>query len=370
MKKILLVTTAFTGSGHKSISDALEEQFAEIPGVEVKTIEGFDMAGWIRVPGMRLYSFMTRCIPKVYDALWNFTNAHSPGEGWVGFLCRRRFLECVRAYQPDLVLTVHSVFNEAATWILKKGGLDIPVVVLQADQVDIHRTWCNPDARMTICHTQEAYDTSRKFGIPPERLVRLGFPVRRRFTDLARRGEVRENRLPGPLRCLLMSGGEGAGNLKAYAEAVLGHTDAELTVICGRNRKMLERLKADVAVKYGKRMRVLGYVEEIEQEMLRSDLILARSSPNTLMEAVMLELPVMMIGTDLAQERGNTRLMEKNGLGVSCPSAADIPQMISGMIAGDGKRLREIRAAQRAFRRLDDARDVAVFVASLIPDHE
>ncbi len=370
MKKILLVTSAFTGSGHQSISEALEEQFAEIPGVEVKTVEGFDMSGWVGGPGSRIYSFATRRIPRIFNAVWEFTSAHPPGEGWAVFFCCRRFLECVRGYQPDLVLTVHSLFNEAATRILKKGGLDIPVVVLQADLVSIHRTWCNPDALMTICPTQEAYEASRRFGLPPERLARMGFPIRRRFTDLVLKGEMRGRDLSGPPRCLLMSGGEGAGNLKAYAEAILGHTDAELTVVCGHNRELLEQLKAGVAVKYGSRMTVLGYVDRIEQEMLRSDLLLTRSSPNTLLEAVMLELPVIMVGTDLAQERGNTRLMEKNGLGVSCPSADSIPQTIAGLLAGDGKRLQEIRAAQRAFRRPEDARNVAAFVASLIPDRE
>ena len=41
MKKILLVTSVYTGAGHKSISDSLLEQFAKLPDVQVQVIDGF-----------------------------------------------------------------------------------------------------------------------------------------------------------------------------------------------------------------------------------------------------------------------------------------------------------------------------------------
>ena len=45
-----------------------------------------------------------------------------------------------------------------------------------------------------------------------------------------------------------MGGGEGCGGLRAYAETLLEETDAELTVVCGRNEKLQEQLDYLVSV--------------------------------------------------------------------------------------------------------------------------
>ena len=364
-KRILLVTSAHTGAGHQSISDALAEQFAGMPGVEVKIVDGFDLIGRIGVRLSGLYGFMTRHAPAVFNAAWKRTMAHPPRFAVTSRLYSRCFMKCVRLFQPDLILTVHSLFNTMLTRILEKQGLNIPVVVLQADLVNIHSTWCNPAAFMTLCPTREAYDASIRQGMPPEKLKVLGFPVRGRFCDAARLAGVKDGNPAGPLRCLLMSGGECPGSLSGYARAILENTDAAVTVICGRNKKLYRELGKSLGSQYGGRVTVLGFVSDVEQAMLRSDLLIARGSPNTLMEAVTMNVPVVMIGPLLEQERSNPWFMQHYGLGVPCGSPAEVPEVIRGLLDDDAARLREIRAAQLAFRSFDSARNIAACAAEL-----
>ena len=366
MKKILLITSSLTGTGHQSISDALAEQFATMPGVEVHTMEGFELTGRLSIWLTGVYGFLTRRFPAVYNALWKFTDRHPSRFGWADFLYGRRIAKIFRRIQPDLILTVHSLFNVGLTRILKRRGLEIPLAVLQADLVNIHSTWCNPDALVTICPTGEAYGESLRRGIPPEKLKVLGFPVRNRFCDAAWKADVKGDMPSRLLRCLLMGGGEGCGNLKAYAEAILMHTDSIVTIVCGHNRKLFRRLQKRLGGQFGSRVNVLGFVNDIDQLMLHSDLLVARPSPNTLYEAIMLQLPIVMIGPLPAQEKDNPRLILENRLGVFCPSPADVPGMIHDLIEDGGTRFREIRAAQKMYRRLDDARNVAAFAAKLI----
>ena len=365
MKKILLVTSAYTGAGHLSISEALTEQFSQMPGVEVKVIDGFELMGAKGIRLSRLYGFMTRRSPAVFNASWRFSNTHPPRFTSAARLCSSSFLDIISHFQPDLILTVHSLLNVTLTQILKKHNLHIPLVVLQADLVDIHSSWCNPEAYMTICPTREAYDTSVLLGMPPEKLTILGFPVRNRFCDAARKAEEEEKDISNPPRCLLMSGGEGCGSLKAYAEALLENTDLALTIICGRNKKLFSQLQKTVGKQYAGRVTVLGFVSDVEQDMLASDLLIVRGSPNTLMEAVTMNVPVIMIGPLLEQEKSNPRLMQHYRLGVSCRTPAEAPQVVRGLLTNDAARLREIRAAQREFRSFDSARNIASFVAEL-----
>lgn len=368
-KKILLITSANTGAGHQSISDSLTEQFSVMPDVEVQVIDGFHLMGRTGIHGSKLYNFMLRRIPAFYNASWKLTMTHPPRLTVASFLCERRFMKYIRSFHPDLILTVHSLFNTVITQILKRHDLNIPVVVLQADLVDIHSTWCNPEAYMTICPTREAYDASVRQGMPPGKLKIMGFPVRSSFCRAAREADGNDYDPSRSLRCLMMSGSEGSGSLEAYAESVLGNTDVELTVICGHNRKLQNHLQKSLS-EHGKRVAVLGFVQNVEQTMLHSDLLIARGSPNTLLEAVTMNLPVIIIGPVPEQEKGNARLMTDHNLGVICKSPADAPQVIGGLLSDHRARLKEIRAAQQAFRNADNARDIATYVKELAEPRE
>ena len=365
-KKILLITTTHTGAGHKSISDALTEQFADMPDVELKVIDGFEMLGRFGVMSSGLYGATTRHAPEVFNAGWRFTMNHPSDFAVAARLFRHRFGDCLRQFQPDLILTVHSLFNTFVTQTLELLGLDIPLVVLQADLVSIHSSWCNSRAFRTICPTREAYESSVRQGMPPEKLVVMGLPVRGRFCEAAREMGDQDEKPASPLRCLLMGGGEGAGRLKAYAESILAHTDARVTVICGRNKELQHQLQSSFGAQDADRVRVLGFVPDVEQEMLRSDLLIARGSPNTLLEAVTLTVPLIMIGPLPEQEKGNPELMERNHLGVISRSPEDIPEIFQSLLSDDAARYREIREAQRAWRSLDQARKIAEYVAGLV----
>ena len=365
MKKILLVTSVYTGAGHKSISDSLMEQFAKLPDVQVEVIDGFELMGEIGVQSSKLYGFVTRRARVVWKMAWTITMAQNPKFTTMAHLGNRRFTDYIRNFHPDLILTVHAMFNGTLTRMLEFHGLNIPVVVLQADLVNIHKTFCNPKARMTICPTREAYDCSVRQGMPPEKLKIFGFPTRERFCNAARQASVPDYDGRRPLRCLMMSGGEGSGNLKAYADAILGKTNAELTIICGRNKKLRKALRTGLGTKYGDRLNVLGFVTEVEQEMLKSDLVIARGSPNSMLEAVVMNVPLIVTGALPGQEKDNPQLMQNYNLGVISESPDDVPLIIRDLLYNDGARLKEIRAAQRAYRNFDNARNIAEYVTEL-----
>lgn len=371
MKKILLITSAYTGHGHKSISDALLEQLGTLPGVEARVLDGFALMGEMGVRMSRMYGPMTRYASPVWEASYKLSNrTASLPEGVVAAAIVRRFAQALDAFAPSLILSVHPLFTSSVLWLLAQTGREIPLVVLQADIINIHQAWCEPGAYRTLCPTQEAYECSLRNGMPASRLVRVGFPVRRRFTDLARVAPTAEYDGSRPLRCLLMSGGEGSGNLKRFTAVLMEQTDASLTVICGRNEKLRESLAEAFLPQYEGRLKVLGFVAAVEQVMAANDVLIARGSPNSLMEGVVMNLPLIITGALPGQERDNPPMMANHDLGVLCGQPEDLPGLLH-LLAADGcKRYRAIRAAQRAYRDLDAAHKIAVYVAQLAPEAE
>ena len=368
MKRILLVTSVYTGSGHKSISDSLVEQFSGMPDVEVMVADGFSFAGKLGVQVSKIYKYTTRdkAATALYNICWKYSNRHPSGYRISACLCRRRFLKCIRLFHPDLILTVHSMLNTVLTEMLKMYHLDIPVVVLQADLVNIHSSWCNSDALVTICPSQEAYQSSIRHGMPPEKLKVMGFPTRRQFCEMASYKDSGEVSHRGrPLRCMLMSGGEGSKELRRYADSILAHTDVNLTIICGKNRMLFRRLQKKLGSKYNGQVKLLGFTENLERVMLDSDVLISRSSPNTIMEAVTMTIPVIMTGPILMQETGTPELMQKYGLGVICSSPEEAPAIIRKLQENNAALLQKIRAAQQSFRSFENAREIAKYVAEL-----
>lgn len=368
MKKILLIMSAYTGHGHKSISDALMEQFSAMPGLEVRVLDGFELMGDLGLQMSKMYGPMTRYARHVWEASYNLSNRSAAvPESMVATASARRFLQILEEFEPDLILSVHALFNGSILRLLETAGKQIPLVVLQADIISIHQTWCEPGAYRTICPTQEAYECSLRNGMPPEKLVRMSFPTRKRFTDLARTAPTPDYDGTRPLHCLLMSGGEGSGSLKRYTQVLMEETDACLTVICGRNEKLRESLNEAFLPQYEGRLQVLGFVTEVEQVMAANDLLIARGSPNSLMEGVVMNLPLIITGALPGQERDNPPMMANHDLGVLCSQPEDLPGLLRLLTEDNCKRYKAIRAAQRAYRNLDSAHEVAAYIAGLIP---
>ena len=74
MKRILIFSSDHTGAGHRSITEALTEQFSAFPDVEVQVVEGFETLGRSALFIASLYGFLTRRAPGLYNAAWMGSN--------------------------------------------------------------------------------------------------------------------------------------------------------------------------------------------------------------------------------------------------------------------------------------------------------
>jgi 1,2-diacylglycerol 3-beta-galactosyltransferase len=362
----MLLTSQHTGRGHMSIAEALSEQFSRMDDVYLDMVDGFIFLGSQGVKSSKIYNVVTQRARFVWKAVFKATNKGDFVPETMGLLVNNRLTNYVRATRPDLILTVHPMFVGGVIDALEKGGLNVPVVCVEADIVNIHSTWCDPRVAMAICPTREAYDSSIALGMPKEKLTIIGFPTRARFCDAARAMSVRKYDGSRPLHCLMTGGGGGAGDIEGYATALLRGTDAHLTVICGSNAKLRERLTEKLGERYGARLRVLGFVTQMEEEYAKADLVISRASPNCMFEAIVMAIPMVITGALPGQERDNPDFTLRHGLGVICASPDELPGRIEALTRDGAKLLGEIRRAQMAYRDLDSAKKVAEYVVGMI----
>ena len=366
MARILLLMSQYTGRGHMSIAEALSEQFERMDDIAVDIVDAFQFMGKRGVKSSKIYNIITRRASFAWKAAFSATQNSDFIPDTMGFLVRKRLVHYVRATKPDLILTVHSMFVGSVIDALHKDNIDIPVVCLQADLVNIHSTWCDQRLLKAICPTREAYNRSIEFGMPEEKLELIGFPTRAQFCRSA--GAMADKKFDGsrPIKCLMTGGGGGAGEIEEYAAALMRDTDASLTVICGSNEKLRERLEQKFSMRYGDRMRILGFVSHMSSEYESADVAIMRASPNCMFESIVMGVPMIITGALPGQERDNPRFAVEHGLGIECYDPNKLAECLHGLTAEGGKRLNAMREAQISYRDLNSARKAAEYVRGLM----
>ena len=362
MRKLLIITSMYTGHGHKSIAEALAERLSAYDDIEVKIIDGFALMNrFEQYMAEYTYGPITRIPGKAWE--WNFAAGQTfrkPVTAVVTSMIRARLLALLNSVQPDAILSAHPIFLASVLDVLQEAGLDIPLIAHEVDLVDITEYWYDPRIYRVLAPSREAYACTVAHVDNPDRVIEVGFPVRMRFMNVP---------APAPHEgtvVTVMSGSEGSGILRAVTRVLLKHTDVHVNVVCGRNRKLRKKLKKALGEQYHGRLSVMGFVDDIQNVMVSSDILILRASPNAAMEAVALNVPVILFGQLAGQEQHNPDVLQSHGVAVYCPQPEALPKCINELFANGGAKLEAMRAAQRAYAPVDSAAETARLLDRLI----
>ncbi len=364
---ILIISSNNTGSGHKSIAEALLEEFDKLENVNVKVIEGFNTNGTIGNTVSKSYGFLTRRARVLWKAVWNISLKRPE------LIIRltektmeKNFIKVLDSEKPDLILSIHPNFNAPVLNILYKKGYRIPFVTLIADLISITPLWVDKRANLIICPTEEAKDKSMKFGALESKIEVVKFPIRSRFYNSKNRNDIIvSNKYKKNIKFLLMSGGEGVGNLGNIAEILLQNFNCNVKIIAGKNTVLKSKLENKYANKYSDRIEIFGYVTNVNKIMEEVDILITRGSPNVLMEAVASNLPTIITGALLGQEEENSYYIEKNKLGVLCRDYNNIKFTVEELLKEDGKLVNVIRKSQQEYSDEQSVKKTVDFIVKL-----
>lgn len=366
-KNILIISSNFTGHGHKSITEALSEQFALFPDVNIHVVDGFSLSGGFGLRVGKLYGSVTRNAKEVWKMIWDISmKKPSLLVELTELTVRDSFLKLLKQVNPDVIITVHPSFNGSIINILEEYNIKIPFISIIADLVSISPLWADPRADYTLCPTMESKYKCLEFGVSESRLKVTGFPVRSRFCEhISQQPVNRDYDNSRPLECFIMSGGEGSGNMTSIAKILLNHFNCNIKIVTGRNAYLKKKLEITLQDKYQDRVQILGFTENIQELMLTSDIAFTRGSPNVMMEAVMCNVPLVITGALPGQEEGNPAYALKYNLGVVCKDLRKLRGVVNELLADNAHKLNQIKKSQREYRNPDAAKNIVNFIMSL-----
>ena len=181
-KNILIISSDYTGHGHKSITESLCEKIEKDPNLNVHVVDGFSLGGFPLLNIGKFYGPITRKSEKLWKFIFRFSSYYP---AFINFfieaLIKKNFLKLLDEIKPDLILSVHPNFNGSILNILKNQSIRIPFITFIADLVNISSLWADKRADYIISPTIEAREKCIEFGVPEEKMKVMGFPVRSRF---------------------------------------------------------------------------------------------------------------------------------------------------------------------------------------------
>ncbi|MCM3767049.1 MGDG synthase family glycosyltransferase [Neobacillus niacini] len=361
-KKLLIISSDITGHGHRSITESLCEKVKSHYRVKIHVVDGFSLGTPLLSTIGKAYGPITRNSETLWKLIWKLS-ASTPHlvDTIIETLIKDEFLTLLDEVKPDVILSVHPNFNGSILNILEKQQLNIPFITLIADLVNISPLWADRRANYIISPTLEAQNKCAQFGIPAKKIKMTGFPVRSRF--LRKDGQQRPRyKKEKPLTCLIMSGGEGVGNMEKIARSLLNHFDCTVKIVAGRNKKLKTKLEKSLNSQYGDRVEIYGFTKNVQDLMHTADIAFTRGSPNVMFEAIAANTPLIITGALPGQEKDNPAFAEILNLGVVCKNPKEVPLTVAKLLENDGEKLNKIIRSQRQFLRANAAEEILQFI--------
>jgi len=237
--------------------------------------------------------------------------------------------------RPDMVVSLVPNFNRAMYQSLRAALPEVPYVTILTDFADYppHFWIERGQDQFLVCGTEKAVEQARALGHSRDRIFATsGMILRPRFYEPVTVDRAAERVWLGldPARPtgLVLFGGQGS---KVMLEIAKRLRDTQLILICGRNQKLAEQLKA---LPTNAAHFVEGFTQEVPYYMHLADFFIGKPGPGSISEAVAMKLPVIVERNawTLPQERYNADWVREHHAGMVVPNFRQIDRAVREML--------------------------------------
>ena len=352
----ILILSSDTGRGHRSAAQAITQAVERLGGPPVETVDALAQGRFPVNLSPRLYALTTLYAPPLWA--WAFHLTNGPRRAWLmlrilSFFMEGNLREILREKNPEVVVSVHPLINQATIRAMAQVGSAAPFIIVGTELINIHRAWACPQAFCHIAPTRQAAEALFSYGLSEEKVRFIGPPVKPAFSEERRsRAELKRALELDPARpvVLFISGGEGTGRVYDFVQALArAGLEMQFLVITGRNRRLKARLEE---IHFDFPARIYGFVEEMPVLMHAADLIVTRAGSITVSEALACALPIVFTGALPGQEEGNIAWVVSEGAGRRAETPLRLVAVLRELLA-DEEALAEMsgRAARLINRR-------------------
>ena len=313
----ILVFSASTGGGHKRAAAALKEYIeANSENTEVRITDGLAISGKaynkLICDG---YTTLAKAAPKIYGQLYKTSDKKSK----LNELCNevnkfkgKHLLPEINEFKPNVIISCHAFTATMLGELKTKGEIDIPVISLITDFAP-HYTYIAEGIDHYIVSSEKMVATFKtRFNIDSSRVHAFGIPTFEKFAEEPDKAELREKLgLDKDIKVILfMAGSWGVTEVLDVYKDIIDKTDnCQFVVITGNNQRLYDRFEK---IKNNKTI-VKKFVDNVEEYMQSSNLIITKPGGLTVSESLQCALPMAIYSAYPGQEAENAEFLVESG---------------------------------------------------------
>lgn len=336
----VLILSCNTGEGHNSCGKALSEMFAK-QNIPCRMDDAFRFLS-LSISRMVTvgFTFMYRHLPGVFRFGYQYSEQHprlfegdslvyrflsSGSENLYHFILREGF---------DTVICTHVFSALIVTDVMSRHNRFLRTYFVATDYT------CSPSCAQSDLDAYFIPDAALagefiRCGIPGEKLIPSGIPIRRAFLAAHDKSEMKRRfgLDPQEPHLLVMGGSMGCGPMERLVQQVARTMPrgCAITVICGTNRALKARLDRRFAGDF--RVTVRGFCEEIPELMDSADLFLTKPGGISVTEAAQKHLPMVFVNAVAGCEAYNMRFFTHRGVAVSAADPSALARLTAAILA-------------------------------------
>lgn len=364
----VLILSCNTGRGHNSAAAAIQQALEAHGAVcDIEDVFGFVSDGVSKFMGWG-HSCMYRHFPGVFRFGYGYAEEHEKvfQEDAMAYRFLTRgseqiYRHCVEK-QYDAIICAHVFSALAITDVKKKYPLRAKTYFVATDYT------CSPSMGESnldgyFIPAEALTDEFAACGIPTDRIIPTGIPVRNAFFQPADRAKSRKKiGLPtdGP-HLLIMCGSMGCGPMEELVDELAKRLtgDFHVSVMCGTNDKLKRKLENQQA--HQPRIHMYGFTKDVPSIMDSADLYLTKPGGISVTEAAVKGLPMVFVNAVAGCETHNMRFFLERGGAVTAEKPSDLAELCAQLLRNDAKR-RQMSAALKTCICGDAAKQICSYL--------
>ncbi len=368
---LLSIFFANYGLGHKRVGETIAAEWKAHTGGRVEVVDYFArFTSPVSDAVTRFWYYqIVRFAPTIQGRFYKMMGEIRPDSRFRRAVNRQgmeRLDRYLASERPDVVCCVHWTFAGTMSDLKIAGRTAVPCLTVITDYVS-HGEWLHPGVDRYCVPHGLMRDGLLAHGIPAERIVVSGLPIERKFQRPLDREALR-SRLgltPGVPVVLVMAGAYATlGGVRDVAQVLARFPHPiQALVVCSNAPRLRERVRA-MGEKSPHQFRVFGYVDDVEELMTVSDLLVTKAGGVTVSEALAMRLPMLLYRSIPGQEESNAEFLVEHGAAVAARTPAEVRAALEALLAHP-ERLAAMRQVASAISRPDAAGVVVTHLARL-----
>jgi processive 1,2-diacylglycerol beta-glucosyltransferase len=367
MKKKILIFYISKYSGHYHAAMAIEEALlARWPDdAEVEKINALDYTNPIlgRIIN-RIYLRIIKKRPEIWGNMYDnpevLKKTRRAREALHKFNMSK-IKRLVKRKKPDIILCTQAFPCGMVADFKKVTGSKLKLIGVLTDHAP-HSYWLFDEVDFYVTPDEKTAAALYEKGISRDRIKAYGIPVGLKYRKRRdRRKIIKELDISDKKPTLLVMGGsQGLGAIEQAVKSLSRDKDHDyqLLVVAGKNRKLLSRLSRSKVVRSNPGIKLFSFVENIEELMEVSDVIITKAGGMTTAEALAKGLPMIIVDPIPGHERLNADYLVGEGAAVEIKDYDEMHRIINRLF-DSRETIAKMRSRAESIAKPDSALDIA-----------